>query len=120
MKNSFTLETQFTKRVLCLKLVSDRSPNGDSGSKIPNVAANGHSVKSPQTGENLEADYATNDDGYEVIFKPEKLDIELGARPNTFRGQPLSQEQWLNYLDNEGRVKSFDEIKQIVFLGVSS
>ncbi len=31
----------------------------------------------------------------------------------------MSQEQWLNYLDNDGRVQNFDEIKQIVFRGVS-
>jgi len=65
-----------------------------------------------------DADYTTNEEGYEVIFKPEKLDIELGPRRKTFRGQPLSQEQWLNYLDNEGRITNLEEIKQIVFRGV--
>jgi hypothetical protein len=68
--------------------------------------------------EGLDADYTTNEEGYEVIFKPDKPRIDLPPRPDTFRGQPLSQEQWLNYLDNEGKVTSMEEIIQIVFHGV--
>lgn len=67
-------------------------------------------------GDGLEADYTTNEEGYEVIFKPEK-GIELPVRPRTFRGQPLSQEQWLNYLDRDGRICNIEEIRKIIFYG---
>lgn len=39
----------------------------------------------------MDADYTTNEEGYEVIFKPERPNFELPPRPETFRGQPLSQ-----------------------------
>lgn len=87
------------------------TPVSPSSSRYP-LSHHGHSS------DGIEADYATNEEGYEVIFKPEKLEVELGPRPITYRGQPLSQEQWLEYLDNEGRITNWDEIKQIVFRGV--
>lgn len=90
-------------------------PGGSSAPVTDSVLRNGKLEES--TNSDMEADYTTNEEGYEVIFKPEKMGIELPPLPKTFRGQPLSQEQWLNYLDKDGRISSIDEIRKIIFYG---
>lgn len=93
------------------------SPRQFDSSKESSPSRNGDGNQSFHS-DGMDADYTTNEEGYEVIFKPEKRGFELPPRPETFRGQPLNQEQWLNYMDNEGRVTNIQEIKNIVFRGV--
>lgn len=93
-------------------------PGGSSTPVADSVLRNGKLEATAHTDNDvLEADYTTNEEGYEVIFKPEKMGVELPPLPRTFRGQPLNQEQWLNYLDKDGRVSNMSEIRQIVFYG---
>jgi hypothetical protein len=95
-------------------------PFDESKESSPSRNGNGENAnQSLHSSDGMEADYTTNEEGYEVIFKPEKPSFELPPRPETFRGQPLSQEQWLNYLSNDGRVLNMEEIKKIIFQGVS-
>ncbi|CAL8088442.1 unnamed protein product [Orchesella dallaii] len=93
-------------------------PGGSSHQMADSVLRNGKLEESLNSDANeLEADYTTNEEGYEVIFKPEKMGVELPPLTKTFRGQPLSQEQWLNYLDRDGRISNMNEIRKIVFYG---
>ncbi|XP_056137438.1 TBC1 domain family member 15 isoform X2 [Lampris incognitus] len=50
--------------------------------------------------------------GFEVITR-----IDLGARPEVQRREPLSAEQWAEYQDPEGRVLNVPHLKQIIFKG---
>lgn len=43
--------------------------------------------------------------------------VELGPRPDVSRGPPL--DRWEDFLDSEGRVKSPERIRELVFRGVS-
>jgi len=97
---------------------SNNSPAKKSRSSESNLK---RSPNASIPSESLDADYTTNEEGYEVIYKPESLGIKLPPRQDTFRGQPLSQEQWLNYMDNDGRLPLFSkEIKTIIFHGVQT
>lgn len=50
---------------------------------------------------------------YEVIG----LGVTLPPRPTCQRGTPLSQEQWNEYKDSEGRILNPQEVKEIIFRG---
>lgn len=42
--------------------------------------------------------------------------VELGPRPDVSRGPPL--DRWKDFLDAEGRVKSPERVRELVFRGV--
>lgn len=50
--------------------------------------------------------------GFEVITR-----IDLGARPEVRRSEPLSSESWAEHLDPEGRMYNVPRLKQIIFKG---
>lgn len=60
---------------------------------------------------NLESDFA-------IIGNIEN--IVLAPREPVKRGEPLNYERWTMSLDSEGRVKNPEEVKHIIFKGVSS
>ncbi|XP_069461352.1 TBC1 domain family member 17 isoform X2 [Ambystoma mexicanum] len=51
--------------------------------------------------------------GFEVI----NCQAELGERPTVKRGKPLTEKEWENHLDPEGRVRDVDELKKKIFNG---
>uniref|UniRef100_A0A674C8R0 TBC1 domain family member 15 n=1 Tax=Salmo trutta TaxID=8032 RepID=A0A674C8R0_SALTR len=50
--------------------------------------------------------------GFEVITR-----MDLGARPEVTRREPLSAEDWAKHQDQEGRVKNVPQLKKIIFKG---
>lgn len=51
-----------------------------------------------------------------VLFCLSQMD--LGARPEVTRREPLSAEDWAKHQDQEGRVKNVPQLKKIIFKGV--
>uniref|UniRef100_A0A8C7L231 TBC1 domain family, member 15 n=1 Tax=Oncorhynchus kisutch TaxID=8019 RepID=A0A8C7L231_ONCKI len=50
--------------------------------------------------------------GFEVITR-----MDLGARPEVTRREPLSAEDWAKHQDQEGRVENVPQLKKIIFKG---
>ncbi|XP_069485489.1 TBC1 domain family member 15 isoform X2 [Ambystoma mexicanum] len=50
--------------------------------------------------------------GFEVITQ-----IDVGHRLNVRRREPVSQAEWVNSMDAEGRILNVDHMKQIIFKG---
>uniref|UniRef100_A0A3Q3JZX1 TBC1 domain family member 15 n=1 Tax=Monopterus albus TaxID=43700 RepID=A0A3Q3JZX1_MONAL len=50
--------------------------------------------------------------GFEVITR-----IDLGARPQVMRREPLSAEDWTKHQDPEGRMVNVSHLKQVIFKG---
>ncbi|KAL0968610.1 hypothetical protein UPYG_G00269140 [Umbra pygmaea] len=50
--------------------------------------------------------------GFEVITR-----IDLGARPEVTRREPLSAEDWAKHQDREGRMNNVHQLKKIIFKG---
>ncbi|XP_078036986.1 TBC1 domain family member 15/17 [Augochlora pura] len=53
---------------------------------------------------------------YEVIGV-QRLGIVLPERPTCLRGTPLTQHQWNQYQDSDGRILNPQEVKEVVFRG---
>lgn len=60
---------------------------------------------------NLESDFAIIGDIENIVLAP---------RIAVKRGEPLTYERWAMSLDSEGRVKNPEEVKHIIFKGVSA
>ncbi|XP_069485490.1 TBC1 domain family member 15 isoform X3 [Ambystoma mexicanum] len=45
------------------------------------------------------------------------IDIDVGHRLNVRRREPVSQAEWVNSMDAEGRILNVDHMKQIIFKG---
>lgn len=59
---------------------------------------------------NLESDFAIIGDIENIVLAP---------RNTVKRGEPLTYERWTMSLDSEGRIKNPEEVKNIIFKGVS-
>ena len=60
---------------------------------------------------NLESDFAIIGDIENIVLAP---------RIAVKRGEPLTYERWAMSLDSEGRVKNPEEVKHLIFKGVSA
>lgn len=55
-------------------------------------------------------------EGYELIQPPV---ADLIPRPNISRGPPLTEREWQDYFDDEGRIEKSQEIRAKIFAGVN-
>lgn len=53
-----------------------------------------------------------------VVFN--YLQTKLPPRPQIQRGEPLDAQQWASHFDSEGCMTGVEELKEIIFRGVST
>lgn len=55
----------------------------------------------------------------QLLMSVDISQTKLPKRPEVKRGEPLNQQQWTAQMDDEGRIKDPEHVKDIIFRGVS-